>query len=821
MRAIFAQLRQAGLLGKIKSLSGSGMKKSTIQKKAGSLFSGGITQRTISQTPIKSTGGEMVLNQKRISSLNKRIPEEHAKSVYDVDTHYSDSGMPGPSNTVGHFDPATRTISMRGGSEAYTGVIGYTRSPVHRVSGHQVMKPTQTGAERNASLASAKAYYHEVGHAINPLTGQGKHMHSSTKQWKKATFDEWAVDDIAEAGAVVTKRGKASKTTLNPEDAFSEAYSAYVTTITSRARLRKQRPQSYAYVQDVVEKAGGLKVTTATKKQTEFYNISKKMGVKGKKLEEHSIGGVATRKKFDIKVKEKAEATGAVKPADEVVETAESAAKSGRLEKELAEEVAKEDILKEMSKEKPMWTSFKDLSSSQKKAVAAVASRQIPQATPKSAELPVSVRKITGSTDDISQAALFTELGKTKVGRGLVKKLQSGSSKRLSKGEERTLAVATKRLQGTPPKPETKGLGYKVPEELKPQKVDIKTTFTHKKQYTTTKDLTNSPPGPNWDRSAKGGWVREPPLKQKSGESTTAYNKRLRKYDNEWTKENGLVSDSSKTNISWAEPASATKATIKKSAKKEPKAAPAAPKPAPKMPDTLEGLKKTLKEQNKLVKTQTKRADDATDLAKKNSDRAKQAEVRAETAIKKVEAQAAELAKIKKSGDPIALKQKLKETEAARKEADKAVALAQKRADAAHKSQAAAQTELQKLKDRMKKSQELIEESAGVKAPGSVVDTDAEKAAKKAMDEAEKAAKETTPKTSEKHPLTEEWSKKEKQVLSALLGAGGVAALAAYTHDRWRKRKRRPQNGNAQTPEPVPQTDKEWLAQYEREYGRV
>lgn len=402
LAAIFAKLRAQGILRYIKK----GQRKAPLQKI--------ISAAKEDLLPSVSLN---VIDEKRAGALIKRLPEKLRMEV-GLRPHFSGETMPAP-GMVGFYDSTSNTVNLRATSGIYGSRAGYTSLPSHvprvrkapldpaKYPGEQRTLIYDRLERRNAALGSAKAYYHEYAHA---LQGKGVAAAVQTKGWKNIVGKEWTL-------------GKGR--TIAADEAFSEAFSMYASTIGTRAALRKARPESYRAMEAMFEGAGGMRVTAALRKH-------KEAGLK--------IGSPEARAKLGTFARE-----GRKKPAGQVAKALE--AKKGKTYKSLQE--MGEDIIAPLPP-KP-----------------AVVSKLEKSPTAQEVDLP----------------ALQAELNKTKAGQTLIKRLKGGGQ--LSRNEERTLKAVTERMQ----KRSQQTTDDAVQEVTQAQKAATATKKTEKKRTTIAQRL--------------------------------------------------------------------------------------------------------------------------------------------------------------------------------------------------------------------------------------------------------------------------------------------------------------------------------------------
>lgn len=364
LAAIFAKLRAQGILQYMKK----GRAKAPLQKM--------ISAAKEDLFPSVSLN---VIDEKRAGALIKRLPEKLRMDV-NLRPHFSGETMPAP-GMVGFYDSTTNIINLRATSSIYGSRAGYTGLPSHiprirktpldpgKYPGEQRTILSDRLERRNAALGSAKAYYHEYAHA---LQNKGLAEATQTKGWKSIVAKEWTL-----------KKGR----TIAADEAFSEAFSMYASTIGTRAALRKARPETYRATEAMFEGAGGMQVTTALRKH-------KEAGLK--------IGSPEARAKLGTFVR-----AGAKKAPDQVAKALK--AKKGKTYKSLQE--MGEDIT----------------------------------APPPPKPAVVSKLEKSPTVQEVDLPALQMELNKTKAGKALIKRLKSGGQ--LSRNEERTLKSVAERMQ--------------------------------------------------------------------------------------------------------------------------------------------------------------------------------------------------------------------------------------------------------------------------------------------------------------------------------------------------------------------------------------
>ena len=103
-------------------------------------------------------------------------------------------------------------------------------------------------ARRWKRLENASTLYHEIGHSINY-----KGRLSNDTRWSKVVRSEWR--NIRSLGELesVSLWGYPPVQAVMPKEAWSEAYSMYARSKSSRNSLRKSRPLTYEYMKKFFE----------------------------------------------------------------------------------------------------------------------------------------------------------------------------------------------------------------------------------------------------------------------------------------------------------------------------------------------------------------------------------------------------------------------------------------------------------------------------------------------------------------------------------------------------------------------------------------
>lgn len=341
LRLVFAQLRAKGLLKYIKR--------------------GRRIKYTISQTtPEALKAGpslRQVMSESRAKALISRLPLGHQKSV-SIALHAADVNIPRPKGlypgieVIGSYAKSKNLINLRGGSRAYMTSIGYTLRPSHVPKGRVGTKSFEI---RNGQLGSAKAFYHEYGHAVNPGG-----VYSSKGDWAKLLPKEWSGVTPFDPVTRVSK-----KQFLNSDEAWSEAYAQYFSTKASRNKLKLYRPESYAYMDKLSKATLVEKVAEAPKPAVTHVEKPKKLTAdQAAEAFAHRIEGTSpaplaikkvrkvVQKAKDQKVKTIEADTKAIDIAKEAEDKVEAARKASVLAKRLESAQKRKATLARKAKEK-------------------------------------------------------------------------------------------------------------------------------------------------------------------------------------------------------------------------------------------------------------------------------------------------------------------------------------------------------------------------------------------------------------------------------------------------------------------------------------
>lgn len=199
----------------------------------------GRTQAAAPPRAPKSRPSLMGLTQSDVPKLLARLPRKHRqmskanhflihKNEGALKVAYrkaSRRGGEAPRGTTGFYDHYNEALHIRVDALPYLGKAGYSSRPSHIPKGS--MRDVGLRLIRNAKVGSRKAFYHEYGHSVD----RGSRF-SNGHRWLDMG-PEW--------------RGVA------PKEAWSESYTMFATSKVSRARLRRERPESYQYMKRFFE----------------------------------------------------------------------------------------------------------------------------------------------------------------------------------------------------------------------------------------------------------------------------------------------------------------------------------------------------------------------------------------------------------------------------------------------------------------------------------------------------------------------------------------------------------------------------------------
>lgn len=200
----------------------------------------------------------------REHKLIGRLPNHHKKfsNLKQVKIFSSDQQkllfpglhMPIKSEMIsGLYGNKTGVMYINTSPQIYTHKVGYTTRPSHipnlrrKVRGGEGTVSYKS-MERNAKIGSAKAFYHEYGHSVN-----NDFRFSNASDWRRVTASEWRVR-AGDTGHSVSMDILGGGKAVPPSESWSESYSLYATSKVSRARLKRERPRSFEYMQRFFER---------------------------------------------------------------------------------------------------------------------------------------------------------------------------------------------------------------------------------------------------------------------------------------------------------------------------------------------------------------------------------------------------------------------------------------------------------------------------------------------------------------------------------------------------------------------------------------
>lgn len=218
---IFAKLREKGLLRYIK--------KARRPEGSPSTLAGTLVPR---------------LQLADVKRLLSRLPVDHRrwtkKAVRGV-RFWEDKPIHGSRYTVASYDADTGVFNLSDRPHAYAMQAGSVEPLLFSAGGYAWKRPKKASAEafargmaRNIRVGRVRSFYHEYGHAIwNSMGDEFNAAWFTLMQQKRGK--EW--------------RGLFSRMRLfGDEEAFADAYSFYASSKASKARLKRERPASYAFM---------------------------------------------------------------------------------------------------------------------------------------------------------------------------------------------------------------------------------------------------------------------------------------------------------------------------------------------------------------------------------------------------------------------------------------------------------------------------------------------------------------------------------------------------------------------------------------------
>lgn len=226
LRAIFAKLK--------------GAQTSYVRKRAKSVR---IGPAQLSEVELDS-----VMSRPVVDKLLARLPESHRRISRMENLEILDHQLGGMYNRhVGSWTPGGKgkrknLIRLTRKPDVFMTEVGYTDKPSHVSGGYWAYKahskvPLTEAARkrhtlRNARLGARKSFYHEYGHSIwdGPVD-------DLRYLWADHSRFEWSL----------SARLPFSRLPLT--ESFAEAYAMYAISKVSRARLKRQRPESYALME--------------------------------------------------------------------------------------------------------------------------------------------------------------------------------------------------------------------------------------------------------------------------------------------------------------------------------------------------------------------------------------------------------------------------------------------------------------------------------------------------------------------------------------------------------------------------------------------
>lgn len=233
--------------------------------------------------------GEGALTPETLNKFEQRLPQSHRKLAQikggiTIHPTRQDFIRTVGADSAGAYDIDTQHLHLNADPMIST-VPGYTSRPAGRVGKFRVAKVSYKRKEwrisrdtavRQGMLSHASTFYHEYAHAINY-----KGRFSDSGDWPRIVVREWTDIEPGEpAGKFVTGssgrtvfisptgerisdlerglralflRGKETRIALDPAEAWSETYAQYAVNKFRKNRLKRERPESFAYTQKFFE----------------------------------------------------------------------------------------------------------------------------------------------------------------------------------------------------------------------------------------------------------------------------------------------------------------------------------------------------------------------------------------------------------------------------------------------------------------------------------------------------------------------------------------------------------------------------------------
>ena len=248
LKLVFAKLRAKGLLKYIKKPKHPRV--SVVYEQKAFLNDPLVAERVLKR-------GKSVLSAPDILQLVKKLPAHHIRQTQrvstvlhdDFDTLKSASGEPDlDRGTRGFFNKAKMEINVLRASTEYSSDIGYTRRPLYRARlpyAEKTLEVYLTRTKRSAKVGSRAVFYHEYAHALDNVS-----LASREDAWRRIVEQsgEWSMEGVTEV-STWAPGVPVGTYVLKPSESFAEGYASYALSATSRNRLRKERPQTFEYME--------------------------------------------------------------------------------------------------------------------------------------------------------------------------------------------------------------------------------------------------------------------------------------------------------------------------------------------------------------------------------------------------------------------------------------------------------------------------------------------------------------------------------------------------------------------------------------------
>ena len=227
------------------------------QKRRGSFFRE-PPHLPLQESGLTRHGGHLldrIFSDKIAQAYEARLPQSHRKlaeirikgiRIWDQHLLNEDTfeGTSGLFDLYGRYGRRGLLHVVRN-PDVYSIAQGYTNLPSHVPRGVTVLSAAiERNRVRNAKLGAASTFYHEYGHAVRPGLGP-----KGRRDWQKIVLKsgEWkmAQHDVDNFYGIF---GRKAGDPLSNDEAFAEAYAFYATSKVSNARLKRDRPQTYAWM---------------------------------------------------------------------------------------------------------------------------------------------------------------------------------------------------------------------------------------------------------------------------------------------------------------------------------------------------------------------------------------------------------------------------------------------------------------------------------------------------------------------------------------------------------------------------------------------